>query len=376
MEINKIHNENCLETISNPLYLSSRKCGCVDTNTEILTSVGWKKYFSVKSGDKCLSYNINKNIFEWKDIGYITYYFNNDEAYHFNGRRINFYANANHNNIIVDRNNLIKFKRTAELLSSDEILVSAKLYDNEINHKRIDKNIASLIGWFLTEGYIKYSGKKELGKVMYATIDQSLSHNPKYVDEIRNLLKLTGSKYIENYRERPFTYDKTKISKEKTFHIRGKIRDLLISYMRPNLCLDTDILSWNIESLRHFFDASIKGDGSFSRWKRGGNGIVFKQTKNDSYLNLMQIIGCLLGYNTYLNKKSNTVEFFPEKSLLIRNKSGKFVKKINNYNGIMWCPHVKDNASFVARNNGHQFITGNTFPEYSARIKNLTPNLI
>ena len=75
----------------------------------------------------------------------------------------------------------------------------------------------------------------------------------------------------------------------------------------------------------------------------------------------MQAIGVRLGYDSYLSKKNNYVEFNKRKKKHLRNSKNSLIKE-KHYKGIMWCPQVEKNGTFVARRKGHIFITGNCFP--------------
>lgn len=119
-----------------------------------------------------------------------------------------------------------------------------------------------------------------------------------------------------------------------------------------------NILLWNRDPLEAFFFAMIGGDGHFRKTSKS---FLFTQWKDISYLDTMQAIGIRLGFDSCISYNNKYVEFTRKKHKLLRNSKESLIKK-DRYKGIMWCPYVGKNNTFIARRRGRIFITGNCFP--------------
>lgn len=73
---------------------------CVDSETECLTSEGWKKYNELKIGDEIASFNIEKEYMEWDNVKDITSYYHDGEIIKVEGRSINMVLSEDHNCLI------------------------------------------------------------------------------------------------------------------------------------------------------------------------------------------------------------------------------------------------------------------------------------
>ena len=119
-----------------------------------------------------------------------------------------------------------------------------------------------------------------------------------------------------------------------------------------------NILLWERDPLEAFFFAMIDGDGHYRKTSKS---FLFTQWKDLTYLDTMQAIGVKLGYDSVISYKNKYVEFTNKKHKLLRNSKESLIKT-KKYKGIMWCPYVGKNNTFIARRKGKVFITGNCFP--------------
>lgn len=332
---------------------------CVDTLTECLTIDGWKNHDTLSIGDLIASYNIDTDCLEWKSVTNVHSYNHNGPSVQIEGRRISILMNERHRNVAKRG-----YGREYEMIQAKDIKQTHMLKCSAAlkrNNKMVDTKLAAVLGWFISEGWYEYNSR---GDVYSASISQS-SANSEYVRTIRrNCDAIKNAGFVEYSRDRTY---KNREYTEFSFCLRGDIRHDIFKMCGKNKDIPRDILSWNIESMREFFNSAIMGDGHF---RGNSSSFSFKQ-KNVETLHTMQAIGCLLGYDTYLCEKHRYVEFINQEHKLLRNSKGSIIKNIN-YDGVMWCPEVEHNATFVARRNGKTYITGNTFPEALVRDHILT----
>jgi DNA modification methylase len=333
---------------------------CVDSETECLTTMGWKKYDELKVGDKIASFNIEKEYIEWDDVKDITSYRHKGEVIKVEGRSINMVLSKDHNCLIKKSFKTINkptFRkvRADHLKKKDLIPCSAAWKDEKCKIKSPSTDIAALLGWFLSEGnYIYHKNKK----IYTIEINQSISKNPKKVKEIERILRETNSHYRRVDRDRKHSYNKSLSSKIATFYISKDTKDMILNMDNGKKEIPKDILLWNRDSLEAFFFAMISGDGYF---RKKSKSFSFTQWKDNSYLNTMQAIGVRLGFDSYISYNNKYIEFTHKKHKSLRNSKDSLIKT-DIYDGVMWCPYVGKNNTFVARRKGRVFITGNCFP--------------
>jgi len=349
---------------------------CVDSQTECLTIDGWKKYNQIKIGDMVASLNMETGLMEWNKNLYTTVYNHDGVSINVNGRHIDMILSPVHRCVVKKDNNYI-IKLAKDLCRRDKIPCSANWNVEKLRATRltnINKDIAYLAGFFLGDGHYK---KDKNGKVYNIVIDQSLTANGDKVKTIRNYLINVGAEFKENTRHRIHAYDKTKSSYQVSFCIKGKIRDEIMKLCQyPLKKVPLLYLYWEDNILESFLNGMVDADGH----KRGNNksNLIITQKDND-VLDCFQAIGVRLGYDAFLNRSDGTVgdtgyvELTKKQHKLLRNARSSLLNN-KNYNGIMWCPYVENNGTFLARRNGRVFITGNCFPEELPRrlIQQLT----
>ncbi|KKK99161.1 hypothetical protein LCGC14_2635520, partial [marine sediment metagenome] len=332
---------------------------CVDSNTECLTSKGWKKHNELKIGDTIASFNMKIGNIEWDKIKNITTYFHNGDAIKINGRHLDMILSPNHDSIIQKEYHTInkpKFrKRKADQLKKRDLIPCSAKWNigNKKYSKTPSKELSGLLGWFLSEGY--FIKNKKTGKIYNIYIDQSITTNLKKVKKIEKLLLSLNADYKKYTRNKKHTYNNNMSSEIATFSISKKIKNDILSLCGENRNIPEDVLMWNEESLKTFFFSMTDGDGHYRKTTKS---FLFTQWKNKSYLDFMQAIGVRLGYDAYLSYSNKYVEFTHKKHKCLRNSKESLINK-EKYIGIMWCPFVENNNSFVARRNGKIYISGN-----------------
>ena len=317
---------------------------CVDDETECLTAERWKRREALRVGDTIAGFDTETGRCRWDTVREIAAYPVADEPMiRILGRGIDQLLTPNHRCVIERRSGNRDIVRADMLKPSHKALVAAQWDDKSVAD--FPDPLASLIGWYVTEGN---AGKDRI------TLYQSGDANPRYCDEIRQLLEDEGAVFTEASRVREWRgRDVIAVS----WRVTGAIANMLLS-LCPNKHLPDGFLRWPQESLEVLWDAMMKGDGHF----RDAGRQTFVQ-KDKVLIDQVQALACRLGYATTMRKRSEgTWALYKTESLtrLLRSESGNLLST-QSYTGVVWCPRT-DTGAWVARRDHRVFITGNTFP--------------
>lgn len=330
---------------------------CFDEETEILTKRGWAHYNEFQENDQLLTFNKDKRILEW--LNYDLLYVNTG----YNGPMVGLTCQGfdalvtpDHRwPIIVKATNELKVVQTKDLGKHQKIFRAAE-YNGCPIKKTYSDDFVRLIGWIITEGTFRV-GRHEI------RISQSLTKNPEKCVQIRNLFK----SIFGTYKEKVYNYNKKLLkngwkeypnSKGIFFIGRGPWADT-IRLIIPNKELTSEfLLSLTKDQLWILYETLLLGDGH-----RNKNGDDFTQNFGDTIENF-QMLCVLLGlestlYNNWKNSfrvhVSRSKRYKPFTHVCSLQK-----EEIENYKGIIWCPHTK-NETVVARRNGTVYITSQTW---------------
>jgi len=337
---------------------------CVDVETECLTIDGWKKYDELKINDKVLSYDLITDSLEWDKIKNI--YINNfkGEVSEINSRRLSMLVTHNHRNVI-ECDNKIGIVETKDLKNRHKIITAC--YKNK-NKNNINENLAYLLGMILTDGYFCEKSK-------YIGITQNNTKNKHKVDKILKCLdnlklKYTFSEYIRYYH---YEGEKNHINmrriKKEDIYKYNDIKECVyldiriwdyndILKMIPNKKITKLLFELDNSSILKILDGIIDGDGHVR--KKDKSYVV--TGKDKEFHENLQILGVLGGYTSDYIEFGNYTQLTKQRYKLLRNSNGKLLKNIK-YDGVVWCPEVERNGTWVAKRNNKIFITGNSFPE-------------
>lgn len=379
---------------------SSRKLGrfgfgmkCVSSDTECLTTDGWKKYSQIEVGSQIATYNMNSGVVEYKPLRAI-------HTYDYTGKIFKLgwshgpIVTENHRNVVCrlhtyrqggsgeqgsqtprplrngkpyspsdlfprKRSRIEDVVETNKLSNTDKILLTAS-HDYPANDGVGSIELAALIGWTIAEGYYPKSignGKQNWRKVTRIGISQN---EGEYADEIRGLMRRLGINWREERR-------KTNAGNTNIlFVFRGPMATR-IRQNAPNKMLNAFLASLPKKELEALFWALVKGE-SYTN----GKGFVFVQ-KSKVTLDWFQIIALRLGYycGTKYFASGNVSRAYVSKKKYRWLNRGHGRKKLVNpieYSGIVWCPEV-ENGTWVARRDGWPFITGNSYVAIGKSIR-------
>ena len=325
---------------------------CVDENTEALTLDGWKKGTDVTINDSILIYKNGKLQYEKMQNLYKTQY---------KGYMIKVVAKHSVDMLLTPNHNFYylhrihghgkkkdrfewRIKKAENITCQDRIRIGAK---NKYGKTRINKYLAELCGWILTDGYM-YNRNYGYGISVY----QTLEPHPEKVERIKFLLDNLSIKYTIHKRQR---FHGNNLRTEFEFYLSAKdeklkwIRDIFRD-KRPNYNI---LNEWDKFSLKALLKGIILGDG-YKDDKQ------YRIVGMKEYIDFYQALAIRLGYSSF-GQKNGTICSINKKQ--IKGLQRAKIEKIY-YDGVVWCPQVSSGL-WLARRNGKIFITGNSrvYPE-------------
>ncbi len=347
-------NKRTVWTIATKPYKGAH-FACVDEKTECLTKLGWLKYDRLQEGMDIAGFDIQTKTLQWQRLNNVSVYdVENQEMVSVNTRDMSMLLTPNHRCIVRKRTKIksvsddYRIARADELNSRSYIPLSSKwavLYGGVYQ----EPEFAELMGWFVTDGYIKH------GK--FACVDQSWAVNRDKCNRIRFLLEYLRADYNYKISKREW---KGRSADMMQITIRGEVAERLLA-LCPGKRVPFGILTWQEESIRAFLNGVIGGDGC----TRKDDGRISIIQKSKAFLDDIQAIAVRLGNTANLTQRKDgtwVLYLTDRKYRGLRGTNGKNnVINRRNYTGVVWCPQT-ELTTFVARRNGKVFITGNTFP--------------
>lgn len=358
----KVYSDNFSE------YLEALR-QCVDEETEVLTSSGWKRYNQLVNGNLILTKNPYNGVLEWQPLEKVNIYPDYEgDLYSIEGKTFSALTNGKHRWLC---------NHNSKPGSKYEFLTSEELYNSKIvrpihrtgeykgsRNKVLDDNLVYLLGIILTDGHIRYyrdKSKPRYGKPWYALITQSKEKNIPLIQSAIDKL------------DNRFTYIHKVYGKKHVWKFNKDFADYLDTII-PNKKLNMSLIhSLTKSQIRLLLDGMILGDGC-----KHGTRIL---TSSIEQANLIQVLVVMAGYysNILINDNrgihiSNKIKrgkiITKNISYLVTIGESKYfhhrstrginhIKKLSNQKQLIWCPTVK-NGTWVCRRKGKTYITGNS----------------
>lgn len=340
--------ENPLAFIINPQARPELHFACVDDQTEALTPAGWRNIHSLKDHDQIVAFDGVK--LSWQEATFHRYPFNG-KLVTVNTRDISMWLTPNHRVVCRDYQDKGNWKiKQADRLKGYEEIPTTAPFDCDTSGELINKEVAELAGWVLTDG--SYNKGNTIS--LYQTGGRG-KH-----EKIEALLTTLKVKYSLYQRDRGH-------GDERSYNFSGEVANF-IKQVFPLKEGNFGILAtWNERDLRALWVGMTEGDGN--QRKDGRITFVGNRSKVDFY----QALCIRLGMTCRVSPRSDTGNSFAafvskKKTTSLRGTNGdhNVVKQDCYYDGIVWCPSVRS-GMWLARRNGRPFITGNTFPDLLAK---------
>jgi len=349
---------------------------CVDEETEILTSEGWKSYDNLKENEELYTLNHENGNGEWQNASSINIFPKaKRKMLHIEGRGHSSLSTANHRwpvkNRTTNKSNEEAWGRrwkTSETLNKVDYIQCSAQDSNLPVKEKWSNSFVELLAWIYTEGYISPS----------KSINFSQSHkaNPRNVEKIRLALNdyLGASKESLSKEQANREWREDCPKEDMTvFYINKKGSSAFINLMENDKSIKLDwFRELTKEQLNLFIHTSMIADGHLKKNR-------FCQ-KEESRSNSFAFACILAGHSVSYTKIDNAHhKNYLEIGILKRSQFAPLQNSTNKDNrpfkaewiehdGIVWCP-TTPNKTWLARRKGSIYWTGNTDSEtYSGKI--------
>jgi len=339
--------ENPLAFVINPQSRPELHFACVDDQTEALTPAGWRNIHGLKDHDQIVAFDgVNLS---WQEATFHRYPFSG-KMVTVNSRDVSMWLTPNHRVVCRDYQDKGDWKiKRADRLKGYEEIPTAAPFDCDTTGELINKEVAELAGWVLTDG--SYNKGNTIS--LYQTGGRG-KH-----EKIESLFDALKIKYSLYQRDRGH-------GDERSYNFSGEVADFIKKVFPLKEGNFGILATWNERDLHSLWIGMTEGDGS--QRKDGRITFVGNRSKVDFY----QALCIRLGMTCRASPKSDTGNSFAafvskKKTTSLRGTNGvhNIVKQDCYYDGIVWCPSVRS-GMWLARRNGRPFITGNTFPDLLA----------
>lgn len=335
----------------NQMGTATGRFSCVPLDTEILTTLGWKKYNEVSKGDKVIGFDIQtqeytittiRDIVVGKDyVGKLKANYSNDSNFIVGPK-----CTSNHK-WIVKNDTIIGYAEASKIPNNFRVLLQPKKEFPNIDKSVLDPTQAYLLGWYLTDGFL--TGKVNHGLGINLAKKRSIKLLFDYLDS--NNIEYTVNKYKQ------YKNDSHYIT---AFHISSKIFEPIFEIFK-SLSPSNLIMSLNIESKRAMFDAMLEGDGSMRREKKRYDRFGALETQYKNTCDYFELLSVSLGqpYNRRISTTRQGKKFVNYYLLQNENYANKNYRWKPEEFVDIWCP-VTECGTWVMRQEHSVYITGNS----------------
>ena len=364
------------------VYLSGH---CVDENTEILTTNGWKTRQTISENDTIISMNLNSGFIETAPINFIVDKDYEGKLYEYKGKAINYAVTPEHRMIVKSCDKIYKrvsdrvisekwakylnekkqtrkwhFGFADEMPTKTDIMVAGKnrgttcLGDTEMDFLKLCLAV-------IADGNVNIDKRCPTHKSIRFTLKKE-----RKINELETLLQRLNVSYNKSYaksREKQGQYGVYAIS------IRKKDSERIISVIGPNKKIPSSILqlpSGQISELLQYYSlydgCNIQKDGG-KYWS-----ISTSDKDNADLLNAMATLSmhsCSMTARMPRKREINGREVKSSKihyALSLREREGYRYNKQNlsvvDYKGKVWCVN-SDLGTIITRRDGKTMIIGN-----------------
>jgi hypothetical protein len=365
---------------------------CVDDETEILTSQGFRRYDELDENDCVLTLNHEEGQAEWQPLLAVNVFDPKPRRMILmDGRSHSSLTTPNHRWPVVRyvrryRSKVVEPRSrgrqyaliaaehvrrfaTSETLGYFDRIPVAAACAHLPSARTFEDDYVELMAWFWTEGYVRLSrGKPTTG----VTLFQSHVANPHLVARIRRcLLDLVGPPETELSKQGDVVprWRERRNGHKTEFVLNNVLGRRLLGDAPDKVVSGAFISSLTEQQLSLFVQTSIDGDG----W-RHPLGCAQIAQKDPRRLGPLQMACSLLGIRTTLSpppmrwpgngptltiaKRNEGFGFIaPRPAASSRHR---FVRQHVLYDGAVWCPSTV-NGTWFARRRGTTYFTGNSF---------------
>lgn len=335
---------------------------CVDSETEMLTMGGWKKFNELRVGMPVYEYDMENDRIIEGQLKDIHIYNEQSEVLRFANKKHELYFTPNHQCVTITKIvSKPQFKYAKDLVQGNQF-ISPKFKEEPPKKHNLSDEFVELAAWIMTEG----SKRESSGAYI---ITQSIDHNPHHVERIDHLV----SKFNGCFRKRDQTGGIHK-SNFAAWHIRSDVQFMLDELMpgRSKIPTHKFIELMNNRQRRLFIYTAMCGDGDcansltpglkFSRNREMLRKLKTPRIKLKSKLQIdaLQVMATLTGLASRVTEGGQGYW-----SLILSKKDKQKTTDIQNMSiehGVLpmvWCPETVTHT-WIMRRNGQVYVTGNS----------------
>lgn len=186
--IKQLAEEEHIKVINNRSRINdaTRLCvNCVDFDTEILTTSGWKHYSEVKEGEEILSYSVPDQLIVTDHVQALHIYPRSTEVVKFESSTFSAVSTMDHRWVVGESDEIPRIRTTRDIVKHrwpDYPIL--RVADNEfISDSSISDDQLKILGWFLTDGnrsdnnygiHLYQSTKRDKNRIVYIDIVTTL----------------------------------------------------------------------------------------------------------------------------------------------------------------------------------------------------------
>ena len=309
--------------------------GCVDTETEVLSTTGFKKYNELKEGDL---------IYTWKD-GNLEINPVNAVVIKEHKGKMHSYRFGHYHQFVTPDHRMLVTKRNSydfHIRLSEEVFNSATPYvlPTSFDGYNIDEELNLSDEWIQLAAIVYADGSIDMrnGSVHKVKIYKSPN---RYGNElIFDLTKKLGLDF--NFSTQNGGFD----SPVNVYTFYGDNARAIVKVVgETKKYIDEKFLHMNREQSELFLYTWSNFDGSEEKY--------MIQCDNEEILDQIQHIGVRAGYTSYDIRRNKTIYAKMKKSKCIYD----YNRNEYDYDGLVWCPNV-ENGTAVFRKDGSIFISG------------------
>jgi hypothetical protein len=385
---------------------------CADTETEVLTRRGWLHWDEVQAGDEAFTINPTTGLGEWDLVVDVFRKHRIRKMIRMEGVSHSSLTTPDHRWITQDAGSgKFRFRTTENLNTNDRIPICAPRGDAPCERKYSD-DIVELVAWWWTEGSRRKGGGGEIGQSerVNANLVQRIRElltrlygepgfigghanaHPSMVSlakelhdegltyrEIARVVGVSGYRVIKAWDEKgwtPWALWNERTENHPSGHsrmdtplqmVKFRISETVVRELvdlAPDRLPTMDFLcALTIDQLNLFIDISVAADGN----TKSGGYRFFNQT-GEHRMKVFEAACALAGVGTSVHPRTG----FPNKytATLVQNSviapivasahGRAFTISEEDYDGVIWCPSLSRNHTWLARRRGSVYFTGNT----------------
>jgi ribonucleoside-triphosphate reductase len=320
-------------------------CQCVSKDTEILTPDGWKGYEDIEKGVEIKTFNLETKEIENQTVTSVYKGHHTGVMYNLTNRIQDQLISPKHR-VVRKKFNTDEYilEPIEDILKLKSPIITPIAGASSNSPADISDEQIRLMAWIISEGTLEKT-RKGTNRI---SIYQSKIKNKKKYNEIKDLIDHFDFQFDESE-----THGLGKpVKKIRLCSESSKIVHKWFGTDKNIKFIPKILTSLDKKQSRIFLETYIKGDG-FENSKIS--------TTDISILNKLQIIAVNAGYGFTVLTRESTIgskEIYVLRLVDHENTYIQEIKKVK-YDGLIWCPHTK-NETIIARRNGKVFITGNT----------------